>query len=205
KWNGTFFESTTLKEIGLRIQLGHRAGDHCSNPCNAAGDDFVVVDSNGIHKVGLDYCGCEKACDQVTQLLRARLYPATTTAPKSAATFNTLEFFHLLSFESKASVFEFYYTLMRKTDNTGTMSVPISYQQMIPLLCSTLWQDRYEEFLQMIHEWRNLKMLKRAGQGHDPGGVMGTQEGECAVLCPACPHPGKNLPPGWRDAPEEIR
>ncbi|KIM77247.1 hypothetical protein PILCRDRAFT_56005, partial [Piloderma croceum F 1598] len=123
KWNGTFFESTTLKEIGLHIQLGHRAGDHCSNPRNAAGDDFVVVDSNGIHKVGLDYCGCEKACDQVTQLLRARLYPATTTAPKSAATFNTLEFFHLLSFESKASVFEFYYTLMRKTDNTGTTSV----------------------------------------------------------------------------------
>jgi len=47
-------------------------------------------------------------------------------------------------------------------------------------------------------------MLKRAGRGHDPGGVMGTQEGECAVLCPACLHPGKNLPPGWRDAPEEI-
>jgi hypothetical protein len=57
----------------------------------------------------------------------------------------------------------------------------------------------------MIREWRNLKMLKRAGRGHDSSGVNGTQEGECTVLCPACPHPGKNLPPDWRDAPEEIQ
>lgn len=48
-------------------------------------------------------------------------------------------------------------------------------------------------------------MLKRAGRGHDVSGAMGTQEGECAVLCPACPHDGKNLPPGWRDAPEGIQ
>lgn len=56
----------------------------------------------------------------------------------------------------------------------------------------------------MIREWRHLKMLKRAGRGHDPAGIDATQEGECAVLCPACPHPGKNLPPDWRDAPDEL-
>jgi len=140
KWNDMFFEPTTLKKIGLRIQLGHRAGDHCPNPRNAAGDDFVVIDNNGIHQVGLDYCGCEKAGDLVTQLLRARLYPATITAPKSAATFNVLQFFQVLSFESKASVFEFYYTLMRRTDNTGTASVPVSHSsQMIPFPCSSIY------------------------------------------------------------------
>ena len=57
----------------------------------------------------------------------------------------------------------------------------------------------------MIREWRNLKMLKRAGRGHDPTGAMGTREGECTVLCPACPQPGMNLPDDWRDAPEEIQ
>jgi hypothetical protein len=57
----------------------------------------------------------------------------------------------------------------------------------------------------MIREWRNLKMLKRAGRGHDISGAMGTREGECAVLCPACPQDGKNLPPGWWDAPERIQ
>lgn len=48
-------------------------------------------------------------------------------------------------------------------------------------------------------------MLKRAGRGHDPEGVDATQPGDCAVKCPACPHPGRNLPAGWEDAPESIR
>ena len=55
----------------------------------------------------------------------------------------------------------------------------------------------------MTREWAHLKMLKRAGRGHDPGGVNATAEGECAILCPACPHPGKNLPLNWRDVPED--
>jgi hypothetical protein len=47
-------------------------------------------------------------------------------------------------------------------------------------------------------------MLKRRGRGHDVTGAAGTQEGELALLCPACPQPGKNLPPDWEDAsPEE--
>ena len=121
-----FFEPTTLKNIRLCIQLGHRVGERCSNPSCAAGDNFVVVDEDGVHQVGLDYCDCEKAKHVVTQLLCACWYPATSTAPKLAATFNVLEFFQLLSFESKASVFEFYYTLMQRTDNTGTTKVPVS-------------------------------------------------------------------------------
>ena len=48
-------------------------------------------------------------------------------------------------------------------------------------------------------------MLKRAGRGHDPAGVAATEPGDCAVECPACPHPGRNLPEGWEDAPEHIK
>ncbi|KAJ7858216.1 hypothetical protein B0H14DRAFT_3447339 [Mycena olivaceomarginata] len=55
----------------------------------------------------------------------------------------------------------------------------------------------------MTRQWRNVQMLKRAGRGHDPTGVPGTKEGECALLCPACPQPGKNLPPNWKDMPED--
>src|ERR1700722_9668240 len=57
----------------------------------------------------------------------------------------------------------------------------------------------------MVRQWRHLKMLKRAGRGHDHTGVNGTSEGECAVICPACPQPGKNLPEGWKDAPDHQR
>lgn len=59
--------------------------------------------------------------------------------------------------------------------------------------------------MRMIRQWRHLKMLKRAGRGHDDQGVAGTAPGSCAVLCPACPHPGKNLPRNWAQAPPEQR
>jgi len=57
----------------------------------------------------------------------------------------------------------------------------------------------------MVREWHHLKMFKRAGHGHDPTGVEGTKEGECAVVCPACPQAGKNLLDDWQDAPDDKR
>jgi len=48
--------------------------------------------------------------------------------------------------------------------------------------------------------WRNLVALKRGGRGHDPGGIDATSKGELMVECPACPHPGRNLPDDWEKA-----
>ncbi|KAG1784380.1 uncharacterized protein HD556DRAFT_1435459 [Suillus plorans] len=175
--------------LGLRIQLGHNPGETCYNPEPAAGDDFVVIDVHGIHEIGLDFCGCETAQIHYKQLIRARWFPATTLNPQTAATFALMEFFHLLTFESKVSAYEFYHSIARRTDNTGTTPI----------------RDRYSAFMRMVRQWRHLKMLKRAGRGHDPSGVDATSAGECAVLCPACPHPGKNLPEGWEDASHDIR
>ncbi|KAG6879797.1 hypothetical protein C0992_011595 [Termitomyces sp. T32_za158] len=45
-------------------------------------------------------------------------------------------------------------------------------------------------------------MLKRAARGHEKDGIEKTVLGSCAVECPACPHPDKNMPDGWRDAPK---
>ena len=42
--------------------------------------------------------------------------------------------------------------------------------------------------------------LKRAGRGHEQGGIDATSNGELMVECPACPHPGKNLPNDWEKA-----
>ncbi|KAH7906698.1 hypothetical protein BJ138DRAFT_1219360 [Hygrophoropsis aurantiaca] len=183
QWTGLYFECVSLKKLGLRIQLGHSTGDKCVAPTRAHGDDFTVVDSHGIHEVALDFCGCERMQNHTNQLLRMAWFPSTTDDPKTAATFRVLEQFHLLSFESKVSSHEFYHALARLTDNTG----------LNPL------KDRYDAFMRMVREWRHLKMLKRAGRGHDPHGSNGTKEGECAVLCPACPHPDKNLPDDWQN------
>ncbi|KAJ7016310.1 hypothetical protein C8F04DRAFT_1281905 [Mycena alexandri] len=196
RWTGEFFERTALKTLGLRIQLGHGRPNKarprhgiCSNPRPAVGDDFVVVDTNAIHEVALDFCGCETAQPHDIQLLRARWYPSTGKNPRTAATFTVLRRFHLMSLESKCSGKEFYTSIARGSDNTGTVPV----------------RDRYDEFLRMTREWRHLQMLKRAGRGHDRKGVDATAAGECALLCPACPHPGKNLPPDWKEVPPERK
>ncbi|KAJ7775868.1 hypothetical protein B0H14DRAFT_3095888 [Mycena olivaceomarginata] len=183
--NAGLFERVTLKSLGLRIQLGHGRNGICP------GTDFCIVDSNGIHEVALDFCTCGRAEDHDVQLLRARLYPATTTNPATAATFRVLRDFHLLSLEAKSSAYHFYNKLARQTDNTGVFQP----------------RTRYAEFRRMTRQWRHLQMLKRAGRGHAADGIEGTKAGECALLCPACPQPGKNLPKdgSWKLVPRERR
>ncbi|KAF8170968.1 hypothetical protein BJ912DRAFT_860833 [Pholiota molesta] len=190
KWNGTYFEKISLKSLGLRKQLGHPPGERCLNAVHCSNDDFVVLHSNGMHEIGLDFCGCGAGNQLASvQLLRARLFPATLVNPKTAATIEVLDLFSILSYESKMSAFQFYHSLSRLTDNTG-INTP---------------KDRYPAFLRMVHEWRHLLLLKRAGRGHDPTGVATTKEGECAVLCPACPQPGKNMAENWKERPEHLR
>lgn len=53
----------------------------------------------------------------------------------------------------------------------------------------------------MVREYRHVKMLARAGRGHDPAGIVATKPGEIAVQCRACPQPGINLPEGWENDP----
>ncbi|KAJ7775778.1 hypothetical protein B0H14DRAFT_2401678, partial [Mycena olivaceomarginata] len=194
-WTGAMFERRGLKDMGLRLQLGHwhDRNPKCPVPQAAANDDFVIVDVHGVHEVGLDYCGCGQGGHPTVQLLRAELWPATTTNPKTAATFAVLRQHQLLSFESKCSALEFYSSLARQTDNLGSRKRKGSHK------------DRYHAFLRMTREWRHVRMLKRAGRGHDPKGLANTKPGECALLCPACPQPGKNLPPNWENAPENKR
>ncbi|KAG2107192.1 uncharacterized protein F5147DRAFT_746009 [Suillus discolor] len=137
EWNRQFFECLSLKAMGLRIQLGHAIGESCILPRRAFNDDFVLIDANGIHEIGLDFCGC-------------------------------------------------------MTSQTHTKQ----------LLCLIRRKDHYESFMHMVREWCHLVMLKCSGHGHDPSGMAGTSEGQCAVLCPACPQPGKNLPDNLEDAPK---
>lgn len=57
--------------------------------------------------------------------------------------------------------------------------------------------------MRMVREWCHIKLLKRAGRGHHPGGPR-PDIGECAIVCPACPHPGRNLPDNWvEDKPNQ--
>lgn len=110
-----------LKDLGLVIQLGHRTGDMCYLPKAPHSDDFVIINSNGIHSVALRFCGCETADTHIQQLLRQRLFPVSTDRPRTAATFGVLEEYHLLSLESKVSAYHYYTALARRNNNTGMM------------------------------------------------------------------------------------
>jgi hypothetical protein len=126
-WNGQHFEDTNLRDLGLRLQLGHPPGERCSNP-SSIHNDFVVLDINGVHDVTLCFCECQTAQSRTTQLLRMHWFPATTLELKTAATFRLLHNFHILSFESKASTFEYWQTLACLTNNTGLDPPKVSSQ-----------------------------------------------------------------------------
>lgn len=60
-------------------------------------------------------------------------------------------------------------------------------------------------WLRIIREWRHVRLLKRKGHGHSANGIPQPKPGDCAVLCPACPYPGINMPKNLEDIPVSER
>ncbi|KAG6814651.1 hypothetical protein H0H93_012737 [Arthromyces matolae] len=148
----------------------------CSTP-KACHVQMRVLHTNGIHNVAIKYCTCRPLPPHI-QLLRRGLYPASQLKPKTCVTFELLRLLHLLSLHTKASTYDLYRSLESLTDNTGLNPS----------------KSRYKALQRVLLQWRHLVMLKRAGRGHDPSGADGTAEGELALRCPTCPHPGINIP-----------
>ena len=89
-----------------------------------------MVHTNGIHIVDLAFCGCSEVAQhgtKVQQLLRRRLFPATTLEPQTACTFSLLKSAQLLSLQSKLSLYDYYICIEKLTDATGTMGINVSY------------------------------------------------------------------------------
>lgn len=112
-----------MKTLGLKLQLNH-GSMFCLKPvpCHAS---MLVLHTNGIHEVAIQYCGCDRQIPQHLQLLRRRLYPASQIVMKTCATFELLRMLHMLALTTKASTYNFYHTLEKLTINTG-IDVPKS-------------------------------------------------------------------------------
>jgi hypothetical protein len=91
-----FFVRHDISKLGHTLQLGHR-GKPCKTP---VGEHlFTVVDINGVHSCRLAFCGCQEVVpNKIKQLMRARLFPATTRDPHSVFTINLLKDFQLSQF-----------------------------------------------------------------------------------------------------------
>ena len=106
-------------------------------------------------------------------------------------------------------------TIKLLSTNLITLGFTKSRYVQVLSLCWIYWsitpsyqsfQDWYKALLHMIHEWQHLKMLKWSGYGHLFGSDNpAAKEHSCALLCPACPQPGINLPMGWEQALSETR
>ena len=114
--------------MGLVIQLGHMSGSRCLAPV-AAPSAFVVIHTNGLHPVNIQYCQCSQiylSGSRIEQLLRCKLFPATTAEPSTAATFEVLKTFHTATLQSKITAYDFFMTLEKLTDNTGLGTTYVS-------------------------------------------------------------------------------
>ena len=125
RWNGSFFERTTLYTLGLRVQLGHH-GRPCHAPIPVPAGPFTVLHTNGVHDVRFFRCGCEVADSLIEQLLAFEWFPATAKQPASAVSFQALREFQALTHQCKSlSAYHYCHGVARLQDNTNLANISV--------------------------------------------------------------------------------
>ncbi|KAG2150757.1 uncharacterized protein EDB93DRAFT_1240253 [Suillus bovinus] len=128
------------------------------------------------------WCSCPGSSgSQHLQLLKAGLFPASTTHPRTAFTFEVLDLFLIDALECKTSASSFFEKLRRMANNSFLDKVP----------------NRYRELMRVSRLWRDLMSRKWFGFGHNKEKIP--YKSDLALFCPACPQPGINLATDWRD------
>lgn len=158
----------------------------------------------------MQFCTCTEAVwwvEDYRQLLRVGWYPASYRRPKTAFTFDVLDSYHKITLEGKLGLYDFYSSILQKSDNCSRKKAVVSRISLHRRLVVdiTRFQCRYHEMLRCVRQWRNLKQIKRGGGGHMETGLDSVPDDAFALECPACPHPDRNLPKGWDQAPENIQ
>ncbi|KZV60626.1 hypothetical protein PENSPDRAFT_549935, partial [Peniophora sp. CONT] len=188
RWNGDFYERVEGADLGIHIQLGHRPGETCDfRNLRKVNDKFTVIHTNGVHRLRMYFCKCPRSLHipEYVQLLRWRLWPATCVNPETVTTFEALDLFQRLSLIGKVNGYDFCRALEVASD--GALMRALA--------------DVRQRFMLCARQWRHIFMFKRAGRGHEEGGIAATPPGACAVVCPACPNYELNLPTDWATRP----
>lgn len=220
------WETITLANLGMTLFGGRH-----DKPCNMTTGpprEMVFVHENGVTTMPFAFCGCPSAPGSRTllvpepyQLLERGFFPASWKSPRTAFTMNLMRSHHLLSLQTHCSNEDYYKYLKRTTDNISPDSVPVCCSCACLILELTAGKDRYRELNTAAREFSFLRQCKRAGvephgQKSDAGQLSaeangepenrkGLKPGSLAVLCPSCPHPGKNMRPGWETRDEKYR
>ena len=125
-WQNGFFDRTSLRSLGFTCHLGHD-GDPC--PTESPPRDLIIIDMNGWHKVQVGFCTCDTntpRSERYRQLLRMYWYPASFDRPRTAFSFDLLETYHKVSLQGKLNLYDFYLSIMQKSDNQGRSKIIVS-------------------------------------------------------------------------------
>jgi hypothetical protein len=199
-WNGRCFERTSLSSLGLVLQLGH---DGATCPRATVTTGITVVDITGVHAMTVRYCECgAPPLPRYQQLLQAGFFPATEKRCTTAVSLGFLNAYHKLAQTAKTNLYDFYMFVLLRSDPLG-----LHHSVVRTGSCSLLIRrDSYDAkhalmgpVSLVVRMYKDILALKRGGRGHDETGAAGTKPGELAILCPACPCPGYNLPDNWAD------
>ncbi|KAG1842632.1 hypothetical protein DFJ58DRAFT_665743, partial [Suillus subalutaceus] len=184
-WISKCFKDVTLADQGHGGESCPRYGASqlCDSEIEALPHDttpVAIIHSSGVFTHNIAWCHCPGSnSQQHLQLLRAGLFPASSTQPKTAFTFEVLDHFLIDALGCKTSARSFFEKLTRLTNNTFPDTVP----------------DRYRALMRVSRLWRDLKNRKWFGFGHDV--ESGPGPGYLALFCPSCPQPGINMPLLW--------
>lgn len=184
KWNDSFFEPTTLKQCGLRINLAHE-GSPC--PHTSSATEVTVIHWNGVQVVELAFCHCPNRSTSLEQLLLAGFWPATLKKIRTLFTIELLEDFHHHALASRKSALDYWSVVCRKSDAFFPERIPSYLSQL-----STATQF-YRYVTALIHSGQAFGVDAYLQTGRRPGLV--------AMPCVACPEPGFNMPENWQNTP----
>lgn len=150
---------------------------------DSAGNKFLtIIDVSGFHHIPVIWCSCSSRQASDThdiQLLNMRLYPASYSNINTVFTFDVLNNNWLDNLECKSSIYQYHQKLRRTTSSAFPDHV----------------SNRYPELRRVSRQWRNLKMRKWFGHIDNSK----PQRTSMALFCAACPQPGINLAPDWKD------
>ena len=126
RWQNGFFDRSSLHSLGFICHLGHDG-----NPCTmgSPSHDLTIIDANGWHKVQVRFCGCDASApwhERYRQLLRMRWYPASFNRPRTAFSFDLLDTYHKITLQGKLNLYDFYLSIMQKSDNQGRSKTVVS-------------------------------------------------------------------------------
>ena len=87
---------------------------------------LVIVDKGGLYKQRVHWCSCQNPLDRHIQLLQMGFYPGSIKRPRTAFTFNLLDYYHMDAMECRTSALNFFNKLCRLTNDSFPNLVYVS-------------------------------------------------------------------------------